>query len=158
MKLHLIRHAKTEQFSPTEKDFDRQLMKRGKSQGKELSEFLLKTTISESHVHCSSAARTRETLDYLMDNFQSSPILFHKELYLCSLDTYLKWIWSQNHGSDLVLIGHNFGISDLANYFLDTVIEIRTAEYICIEFPFHSWKETSRATGVLTNQFRPSAE
>ena len=56
--------------------------------------------------------------------------------------TYLKLIWQENHPDDLVLIGHNFGISDLANYFLDNQIELRTAEYICIEFPFDSWGET----------------
>jgi|TARA_R110000737_G_scaffold2188_3_gene6177 phosphohistidine phosphatase len=157
MKLHLIRHAKTEQFSPTGKDFDRELMERGKKQGVELNQFLSNQDLKGALVFCSSSARTRETLSFLTDNFGPENIFFEKSFYLCSEKTYLDWLWQQNHNKDLVIIGHNFGISDLANYFLDESNEMRTAEYVCISFPFESWKETSRSTGSLYLRYRPSA-
>jgi phosphohistidine phosphatase len=157
MKLHLIRHAKTEQFSPTEKDFDRQLMERGKNQGAELNNFLLNQELKNTLVFCSSAARTAETLSHIKENFNSEHCFHERSFYLCSEKTYLDWLWKQNHNKDILIIGHNFGISDLANYFLDDTIEMKTAEYTCISFPSESWKETSRSTGSLVFRYRPSA-
>jgi phosphohistidine phosphatase len=157
MKLHLIRHAKTEQFSPTGKDFDRELMKRGRKQCVELNQFLNNQDLKDTLVFCSSARRTKETLSYLMSNFSNRNCFFDKELYLCSLKSHLDFLWKMNQQKDIILIGHNFGISDLANYFLDAKIEIRTAEYLLISFPFDSWNETSSATGSLALLYRPSA-
>ena len=158
MLLHLIRHAKTNQVSPTGKDFDRELMPRGWKQCEELSSYLTgNLDFTSCKVICSSATRTRETLAGLRANFSEFETHFSEEMYLCSLKTYLKLIWSEKHTEDLILIGHNFGISDLANYFLDTESEMKTSEYICIEFPFDSWDETFQSTGILKNRFRPSA-
>lgn len=157
MKLHLIRHAKTEQFSPTGKDFDRELMERGKKQSLELNQFLLNQDLKDALVYCSIAARTKETLSYLTPNFTPVNCNYDKLFYLCSEKTFLDWIWEQNHDKDIVIVGHNFGISDLANYFLDENNEMRTAEYVCISFPLESWAETSRATGSLVLRYRPLA-
>ncbi len=154
MRLHLIRHAKTNQFSPTGKDFDRQLMKRGWNQCTELNEYLKKINLKDATVLCSSAARTMETLEGIKANFQEKNIRYLEDLYLCSLQTYLKHIWSEKDQNDLVFIGHNFGISDTANYFLDTTDEMKTSEYVCITFPFDVWEEAFSATGNLADRFR----
>ncbi len=158
MLLHLIRHAKTDQESPTGKDFDRELLSLGWQQCAELSTYLTgELDFTTFRVICSSAKRSRQTLEGLSANFSEEETDFTEELYLCSVKTYFKLIWQENHPDDLVLIGHNFGISDLANYFLDTQIEMRTAEYICIKFPFDSWDETFQSNGILKSRFRPSA-
>lgn len=158
MQLHLLRHAKTKQESPTGKDYDRSLMERGWHQCAELNTFLSTQNFSQAKVICSGAKRTRETLAGIEQNFDSHQVEFRDELYLCSLEEYLKTIWSQSGSRDLFLIGHNFGISDLANYFLDTYLEMKTAEYICIEFPFDDWNASFQSTGTLKNRFRPEAK
>ncbi len=157
MVLHLIRHAKTNQVSQSGKDFDRPLLERGWKQCEELTDYLKKKDFGTSKIICSSAKRTRETLEGTKACFTSSEIEFSEELYLCSISTFLKKIWSENHQKDLVIIGHNFGISDLANYFLDRQDEMRTAEYVCIEFPFDTWEEAFQATGSLKDHYRPFA-
>ena len=157
MKLHLIRHAKTEQFSPTGKDFDRALMTRGRKQAKELNQFLDNQYLKETLVYCSNAARTKETLAHIMPNFSKENCFFLNELYLCPLKTFLEFIWKMDHQKEIMFIGHNFGLSDLANYFLESSIELRTAEYLIISFPFDSWNETFRSTGAPSLQFRPLA-
>lgn len=158
MLLHLIRHAKTDQESPTGKDFDRELLPRGWKQCAELSIHLTGVLdFTTCRVICSSSKRTRQTLEALSANFSEEETDFSEEMYLCSVKTYLKLIWQEKHTEELVLIGHNFGISDLVNYFSDTQIEMKTAEYICIEFPFDSWAETFQSTGILKSRFRPSA-
>lgn len=156
MKLHLLRHAKTDQFSVTGKDYDRELLTRGKKQSLGVLNFLENQDLKSTLVYCSGATRTRETLSFLIEQFTETNVHFSNEFYLCSLQSYLEWLWQQNHEEDLFIIGHNFGISDLANYFLEENHEMQTAEYICIEFPFNNWTETSIATGNLFLRFRPS--
>jgi phosphohistidine phosphatase len=158
MRLHLIRHAKTNQFSPTGQDFDRQLMDRGWKQCAELDTYLRKYTFSNATVLCSSAARTKETLEGIKSNFKESEIHFLEELYLCSLRTYLKVIWSQTGNKELVLIGHNFGISDAANYFLDANDEMKTGEYVCISFAIDNWEEAFESTGNLADRYRSNVQ
>ena len=128
--------------------------KRGWNQCSELNEYLKKINLENATVLCSSAARTKETLEGIKDNFQEKNIHYLEDLYLCSLQTYLKHIWSKDKQKDLVFVGHNFGISDTANYFLDTTDEMKTGEYVRISFPFEKWEETFAATGILEDRFR----
>ena len=151
LRLHLLRHAKTEQFSPTGKDFDRYLMKKGLRQREDLKQFF-KTIPDIEHVWCSSAKRTRETLEVL----EGLPApTFHDDLYLCSDKTMLKMLWESNADGDILIVGHNFGISDLVNYFCDSDIELRTGQYACISFDCDNWSETFRGTGTIDRLYRP---
>ena len=52
MKLHLLRHAKTNQISPTGKDFDRELLPRGYEQIAELKQYLEDSPIAPKHILC----------------------------------------------------------------------------------------------------------
>ncbi len=151
LQLHLLRHAKTEQFSPTGKDFDRFLMKKGLRQREDLKQFF-KTVPNIEHVWCSSAKRTRETLEVLEG--LPSPQFFD-DLYLCSHKMMLKMLWESKLEGDILIVGHNFGISDLVNYFCDTDIELRTGQYACISFDCDSWAETFRGTGTIAQLYRP---
>lgn len=157
MLLHLIRHAKTNQISPTGKDYDRELLPRGWRQCKELDLYLSTLKLSDADVVCSGAKRARETLLGIESNFQEENLSYTDDLYLCAVKDYLKIIWSNSSSENFVLVGHNFGISDLANYFLDTFIEMKTSEYVCIEFPFDSWELAFQSTGIMKTRFRPEA-
>jgi len=151
LRLHILRHAKTEQFSPTGKDFDRSLMKKGLRQRDDLKQFF-KTTQKINHVWCSSAKRTRETLEVV----EGLPVpTFHDDLYLCSHKTMLKMLWESNPQGDVLIVGHNFGISDLVNYFCDSDLELRTGQYACISFDCDNWSETFRGTGSIAQLYRP---
>ena len=151
LHLHLLRHAKTEQFSPSGKDFDRFLMKKGKKQREDLKRFF--NSISGiDNVWCSSAKRTRETLEPLKGLPEPK---FFDELYLCSHRTMLDMIWGARATGDILLIGHNFGISDLVNYFCDTSIELRTSQYVCISFDCDNWSEVFQGTGTVIQMYRP---
>ncbi len=151
MKLYLLRHAKTNQQSPTGKDFDRRLLPKGHAQCKLMKEYL--TQIQGLHVLCSSAKRTRETL--LGINLSDAEVEFSDELYLCSHEKILQLIWDCEVNKDLMVIGHNFGISDLAEYLLDDSIEMSTCELLVFEFEIDSWQEVSKGLGELTDRYRP---
>jgi phosphohistidine phosphatase len=157
MKIHLLRHAKTEQLSTSGKDFDRKLKERGVLQSKEMAQFLSSNEIHDLETWCSTARRTRQTLTYLTDTLKPSKLEFMDDLYLCEQETFLKKLWDLNRENDLFIIGHNDGLSDLASYFADEMIHLSTCEYICFSFSADSWAELSRGTGIIVNRFRPQA-
>lgn len=157
MKIHLLRHAKTEQLSTSGKDFDRKLKDRGALQSKEMAQFLSSNEIHSLETWCSTAKRTRQTFSYLSDVLNPSQLEFMDDLYLCEQETFLKKLWDLNQTNDLFIIGHNDGLSDLASYFADEMIHLCTCEYICFSFSADSWAELSRGTGIIANRFRPQA-
>lgn len=152
LRLHLLRHAKTEQTSPTGKDFDRPLMPKGNLQCEGLKMFF-KTLPPIDTVYCSMAKRTQQTLEVLLNRLPEPN--YGDDLYLCGSKTMLQLLWSEKPKGDILIVGHNFGISDLASYFSDEDIELRTGEYIRLVFDCDNWSETSRGMGVIKERFRP---
>ncbi|MFZ9029414.1 MAG: SixA phosphatase family protein [Crocinitomicaceae bacterium] len=151
MKLYLLRHAKTNQQSPTGKDFDRRLLPKGHAQCALMQKHL--QGANEVYILCSSAQRTRETLEGI--DLTIMDIEFRDDLYLCSRDTLLKAIWECKSDKDLMIIGHNFGISDLAEYLLEDYIEMRTCELLVFNFEIDTWQEVSKGLGDLIDRYRP---
>ncbi|MEN9999012.1 MAG: hypothetical protein RI922_2002 [Bacteroidota bacterium] len=156
MKIHLLRHAKTEQLSKSGKDFDRNLMERGILQSKEMATFLTNNKLQGMEIWCSTAKRTRQTFSYLTDALQPAKLSFIDDLYLCEQEEFLSKLWNLNQSNDLFIIGHNDGLSDLATYFADELIHLSTCEYICFSFNADSWMEISQGTGTIEQRFRPS--
>lgn len=155
MRLHLIRHAKTNQASPTGDDFDRQLLPRGKRQCATLYKFLSKKEWDVPTILCSGAKRTRETYAGIENAFITKRLRYDDQWYLCSYKTWLSTLWKEKRAKDIILIGHNFGISDLVNYLTEEEIVLGTSEYLCMEFEGDSWMEISKGMGKIIERFRP---
>ena len=153
MKLHILRHAKTNDFSDTSKDIDRKLLPEGIKQATNLRSYFSKIQDIET-TWCSEARRTRQTCEIVLSETHPKPV-FHLDLYLASKQTILQKLWTFQSKGDLLIIGHNFGISDLINYFTEENIELETGEYVCIEFNCSSWTETSMGTGTILDRYRP---
>lgn len=153
MKLHLLRHAKASQ-NYDGLDIDRKLNKKGLAQADALGPFI-KKHLNSPVVWCSDAIRTRMTLDGIKDSIQPSSISYKADFYLCNKDTILEQLWNNSTESELLIVGHNFGISDLLNYLTGSDILLRTCEYVCIDFNKLKLSESSRETGVIITQFRP---
>lgn len=154
MKLHLLRHAKTNQISPTGKDFDRELLPKAFEQSAELKRYLQDHPIAPKHILCSSAVRTRQTLDQIKAFFADVPVTFLDELYLASAGELLKIINELQSPEDILLIGHNEGISELASELSAAFILLKTCGLVSLEFPFESSAMVSKETGVLVGSFR----
>jgi len=154
MKLHLLRHAKTNQISPTGKDFDRELLPRGYEQLQEFKEYCAEHPFQVGLILCSGAVRTRQTFDEIKSLFANIPITFHDELYLASSGEMLQIINQSQSTADLLVIGHNEGISDLASELSGEFNLLKTCGYVCLEFPFESSALVSKETGVIVGSFR----
>lgn len=155
MKLHLLRHAKTQAIQPAKTDFERRLLPKGEEQARLIGNYLNDRLSRKITVFCSSSARTRQTAKIVQQHFEFRDIRFEQNLYLADRNALLDFIWNLDQNDDVLLIGHNEGISELASYFTDSYIGLQTAGYVCIEFDVTSWKETSTGLGRLVDAFRP---
>lgn len=109
-KLILMRHAKSS-WSHAGPDHDRPLNDRGVRSAKALGKWLRSNGHMPDHVLCSSAKRTRLTLDYLDLDI---PCEFSRDLYLADPDTLFHSLQGTT-GNCILLIAHNPGIAEFAD-------------------------------------------
>lgn len=155
MKLHLLRHAKTEKFSSSGKDFDRELMEKGIRQSAEMFKFLEPQSFENTNLYCSAARRTKETFDLLCSKFKFNKVTYHHELYLAGLEELLRFIWNLKSQKDIFILGHNEGLSELASYLSGSNIYLKTCGYLQLEFDCSSSEEISRDCGIILESYRP---
>jgi phosphohistidine phosphatase len=84
-----------------------------------------------------------------------SKITFKDELYLASLQELLTQIWESDSESDLFIIGHNEGLSDLASYFSGENILLQTCGFIRLQFNAQTRKEWSKDLAQIIDSYRP---
>lgn len=154
MLLHLLRHAKTNQSSPTGLDFDRELLPRGYEQIAELKQFFETHPIAPKHILCSSAVRTRQTFSELQGFWPSAHIQFIDELYLASKQEILSKICALQTPDEILVVGHNEGLSELAMHLASPPHLLKTCGFISIAFPFETSAYISADTGKITAMFR----
>ncbi|MCJ8292560.1 MAG: histidine phosphatase family protein [Crocinitomicaceae bacterium] len=157
MKLHLLRHGKALQQSDSGRDFDRKLNEKGLLQCQLIGEYLVNKEL-DCETWCSAAKRTRETFSTVTKKIAINKVVMRDDFYLCSREILLDAIWQRSGNTDLLIIGHNFGISDLATYLTDERIELRTSGYVCIDFDDFKWEEVSRGLGTISHQYRPKVD
>ena len=117
-RITLIRHGKTEIPSYEKHDFDRSLILRGQQNSSAVGAFLRKHKMLPQLVLVSSAARTRETYEFMKPQWPDGiPVKFIDELYEASADTLLSVIVN-NCGvqSNVAVIGHNPSLVILLNH------------------------------------------
>lgn len=154
MLLHLLRHAKTNPNSSTGKDFDRELLPRGYAQIEELKKFFETNPIAPKHILCSSAKRTRQTLAELQDLWPLAQIQFLDELYLASKQEILSAICALQTSGEILVVGHNEGLSELAIYLTDKALWLKTCGFVSLDLPFETSTYISADTGNVRAMFR----
>jgi phosphohistidine phosphatase len=154
MKLHLLRHAKTNQVSPTGKDFDRELLPRGYEQITELKLFLKDNPIAPKTILCSSAIRTRQTLAEMKGLWPGANIQYLDNLYLAEKEEILKLICAQNSPHEILVVGHNEGLSELAMDLARPAHALHTCGFMSLAFPFETSAYISQDTGSILGVFR----
>lgn len=116
-ELILLRHAKAEEHSLMRPDFKRHLRERGRDDSRNMAAYLRKLNIIPDMVLCSTANRTRETWEIFAEILDyNGKVEYLESIYHASapqlydvMAPYLK------KSSRLMLVGHNMGISQLAD-------------------------------------------
>ena len=113
--LYLLRHAKSSWADSALADHERPLAPRGRRDGKRIAEHLRRQEIEPELVLCSSAARTRETLELLRPALGGATVVVEDELYGASSDQLLARIrLVPDEVASVLVIGHNPGLHELA--------------------------------------------
>jgi len=113
--LHLLRHAKSSAKEDLE-DHERPLNQRGRKTARRVGRNLSAKLGTVDLVLCSSARRTRETLDLVLDEFCPAPrTSIEDQLYLASREKLTARLGRLNpRHRNVLLIGHNPGLHELA--------------------------------------------
>lgn len=113
--LHLLRHAKSSTEEGRE-DHERPLSRRGREAAGRIGKHLSATAGSFDLVLCSSARRTRETLDLVLTEFPTRPrCLIEGGLYLAGGDRLIARLRRLDRlDANVLLVGHNPGLHELA--------------------------------------------
>lgn len=113
--LLLLRHAKSSWADPGMDDFDRPLNPRGKRAVADIAHLLTGMPAQPDLVLCSSARRTRETLDGVRSGLAGDPeTRFDRSLYLADADHLARVVQALPDIGCAMLIGHNPGLHELA--------------------------------------------
>ena len=132
--LYLMRHGKA---SKKEKylDAERPLAKRGRKDVKKLKKMLRAMELQPDLILCSSALRTRETLERVMDVFDGTEVVFTDMLYNAEADEIVGMLHQlAPEKKEVLVIGHNPSLAELVALSKGQERErFPTASLACIE-------------------------
>jgi phosphohistidine phosphatase len=114
--LYLLRHAKSARDDPELDDHERPLAPRGKRAGRALARHFRQLDAAPQLILCSTAQRTRDTLDLVMPGFAAAPIVaLERGLYLATARSILGRVRAvEDRVQRVLVVGHNPGLQELA--------------------------------------------
>lgn len=169
-RLVLLRHAKAVPAAPNLDDRDRRLADRGRSDAIRMGQFLKEESCVPELALCSTALRTRETLDVIIPQLFAAPVVRHlPELYLARWLTIMNLIRQVRDKADtMMIVAHNPGLEEAAKKLArppgDTKArglhrllqgEFPTAALAVFEFDVEAWNAVERSEGELQIFVRP---
>lgn len=146
-RLILMRHAKSSHGDPSLSDHQRPLNPRGQRDSPRMARWLVENDLQPEIVLSSTSQRTRETLDLMLPELGEAPeIHFLDSLYLSNVESIL-WTISSEHRSykQVMVLGHNPGISIVASVLSGQVIQMPTAAIAVIAAETDALESDSRA-------------
>jgi phosphohistidine phosphatase len=164
--LILMRHAKSAWDDPHQKDIDRPLNGRGRKAAKHMGAWLSGEGYRPGVVLCSTAQRTRETLDLVKPNLPTSATIEHVQaLYMAAPREMLNEIAKAPAPAEAVmLVGHNPGMGNLASLLAGSGdakalgnlhSKFPTAAIAVLGFNVARWTDLAPESGILLAFQRP---
>ena len=164
-RLLLLRHSKTERPEPGQRDRDRKLMERGRSDAPLIGTYMARHRLTPDLVLVSPAKRTLETWELVEGALNKTPQVAHEErIYNARTRTLADLIRETEDAGSLLMIGHNPGLHDLANELIGSgEVEAReslneklpTSGLVAIDFAFGDWSELHDSSGRLDRFVTP---
>ena len=160
LTLSLLRHAKSSWSNPSLTDRDRPLATRGVTDAPLMGKAMAERGIDPDLVLCSSARRTRDTLDLVLPELRVEPkVVYEDALYHARPETMLEMLRTIQPGANRVmLVGHNPELQAFAldlvgagpKHYRDRLItKYPTAALAVINFTAGLWKGVMVNSGTL---------
>lgn len=169
-RLVLLRHAKAVAQTAGLDDRERRLAERGRADAVRMGQFVKEESCAPQLVLCSTALRTRETLDLVLPQLGVVPaVRLMGELYLARWISVVNIIRQVREPADtLMVVGHNPGLEECARKLArppgDTQArklhqalneDFPTAALAVLEFDIPAWSGVERGEGDLQIYVRP---
>jgi phosphohistidine phosphatase len=157
--LHLLRHAKSDWADESLPDKERPLAPRGMKAARQLAARLKEKPIEVDLVLCSTARRTRETLELIRPGLGKAGIKFDESLYGAGADKLIARLRGvpKKVGSVLV-IGHNPGIEEAAFLLLGPERapgHFPTGALASLRFEVEEWRSIEEGAAELLEFITP---
>jgi phosphohistidine phosphatase len=166
-RLVLLRHAKSSWVDADLPDHDRPLDKRGRRDAALVGEQLRSVRLRPEMVLCSSAVRTRETLELLRleGEFETT---IEDDLYGAGPDELLGRLRrTPLQVTAVLVVGHNPGLEELTNLLIgdrvDAPLRFPTGAFADLGVRIETWRELDRGVAqldafVAPRELRPVAK
>lgn len=136
--LYIVRHGKAEEHSFTKKDFERDLIQRGIARSTNTAESLkqrIRPVDEHTLIISSTANRAAQTARIFAEilAYPEERIQWESTIYEAHYLLILKRLNDVSANYDQVLVfGHNPGLSDLVEYLSDDFVNLKTAHVACL--------------------------
>jgi phosphohistidine phosphatase len=164
-RLMLLRHAKTERAQPGERDRDRKLTKRGRSDAPLIGAYMVRHGLVPDLALVSSATRAQETWALIANCFATAPAAINEErIYNADPQRLMELLTETEAAKSLIVVGHNPGLHDLAVQLIASGdVEARerigeglpTSGLVVIDLAFDDWSRLHPHAGRLERFVSP---
>ena len=152
-RVYLIRHSKSSWSNPSLSDFERPLNNRGSNDAPLMAEKLREKVGDIDLILSSTAVRARATTEVITGEkgITYKEMRFDDRLYHAPHDRIVKKIADVEEEFDsIAIVGHNPGLTDLANDFANVTIDnLPTTGILAVEFAIEKWKDILKTSGSL---------
>jgi phosphohistidine phosphatase len=162
--LLLLRHAKSDRQQLSSGDISRPLNKRGRGAALRVGNWMKRHRIRPQWVICSTALRTRETLDLMRSevNIADELIAFDKRAYLADVGALLAILARcPEDMNNILVIGHNPGMEQLLDYLCGPKLPLSEKGKLMpagtlaqVSLP-DDWRKLAPGSGKLARIIRP---
>jgi len=164
-RLLLLRHAKTERAEAGERDRDRKLTKRGRSDAPIIGTFMAKHGLVPDLALVSPAVRAQETWALVAPCFKKTPPLVTEDrIYNAGTGQLFELVAEARAAKTLLLVGHNPGFHELAVHLVAAGdVDLReqlkeglpTSGLVVIDLPIDDWSLLHPRAGRLERFVTP---
>jgi phosphohistidine phosphatase len=164
-RLMLLRHAKTEQAGPGERDRDRKLLKRGRSDAPALGAYMERNDLVPDLALVSPAVRAQETWALVAPRFARVPrTLTDDRIYDATPESLIGVICESRKAKSLIIVGHNPSLHTVALQLIASGDrksreqlnrKLPTSGLVVIDLPLDDWTAIQPREGMLERFVTP---
>lgn len=151
--LLIMRHARAEDASFGQTDFDRELTFQGLQQATRMGATLATKNLAVEAILCSAAARTAQTAQLVAEqlHFETQNIMSEVALHNASMRVLLQYITALDEKYNTVLlVGHNPAISYLPESLTrEEIGTLPTAGVVAVQIQLEEWAMVGANTAKL---------
>jgi phosphohistidine phosphatase len=156
LNLYVIRHGKAVRPEDAANDYERELNKKGTAQTNQVGDLLKRSGIKFNLIITSSAKRTAETAEIINFYINAKEVYFTEDLYLADRKKIQKIVSKQSKGENVLLVGHNNGLSDFVSYLSGKNVLLSTSMLVHLSFETENWNDIDGNQAKIERIFEPN--